>query len=462
MALRVRLDEIAAFERATTFRRAFRFGAVTVREAPQAFIRIGASTEDGRSTTGVAAEMMMPKWFDKDPAKTPAETIADLKSSLAGAVEHYRRDGSRFDTAFGHHALVYPRQMDEARRAGLPRLAAAFGPALLDKAVADAVLKLAGLDFAAGLRANLLGLDNRFAPDLAQGDLARFLGAVDPMPEVALRHTIGFVDDLDELGSEVAAARLRYFKVKLSGDVQADRARLRSVTVRLTALVPDFRASLDANEQYDPARLALLLAALADDPVLSRLKARLLHIEQPLDRAATFAHPLGELADEVPFIIDEADDGYDAFPRAVALGYRGVSSKACKGLYKSLVNGARAAAWNARDRQPGHFFVTGEDLTCQAGLGVQQDTALVACLGITHGERNGHHYVDGFGPAPAGEAEGFMAAVPGFYARYGGRAQLAVASGVLTTASLFTPGFASGAAPDWSSLAPLMGAVHAG
>jgi hypothetical protein len=462
MALRVRLDEIAMFERATTFRRAFRFGAVTVREAPQAFVRIKASTEDGRSATGVAAEMMMPKWFDKDPAKTPAQTIADLKSSLAGAAELYRPDGSRFDTAFGHHALVYPRQMDEARRDGLPRLAAAFGPALIDKAVADAVLKLAGLDFAAGLRANMLGLDNRFAPDLAQGDLARFLGAIDPKPQVALRHTIGFVDDLDELGCEVAAARLRYFKVKLSGDVEADRTRLRSVTVRLTALVPDFQASLDANEQYDPARLAVLLAALGADPVLSRLKARLLHIEQPLDRAATFAHPLGELAAEVPFIIDEADDGYDAFPRAAALGYRGVSSKACKGLYKSLVNGARAAAWNARDGQPGHFFVTGEDLTCQAGLGVQQDVALAACLGILHGERNGHHYVDGFGPAPAGEAEAFMAAVPGFYARHGGRAQLAVASGVLTTAPLFTPGFASGAAPDWSSLAPLAGAVHAG
>ena len=34
---------------------------------------------------------------------------------------------------------------------------------------------------------------------------------------------------------------------------------------------------------------------------------------------------------------------YDAFPRARKLGYRGISSKSCKGIYKSLINGARAA-----------------------------------------------------------------------------------------------------------------------
>jgi len=41
------------------------------------------------------------------------------------------------------------------------------------------------------------------------------------------------------------------------------------------------------------------------------------------------------------------------------------------------------------------IFISGEDLTCQAGLGVQQDLALGALIGVTHAERNGHHYVDG-------------------------------------------------------------------
>ena len=94
-------------------------------------------------------------------------------------------------------------------------------------------------------------------------------------------------------------------------------------------------------------------------------------------------------------IIDESDDSLDAFPRAKALGYRGVSSKTCKGFYKSLINAARCAAWGDG------YFMTGEDLTIQAGIALQQDLALVSLLGLTHVERNGHHYVNGMAGLPA-------------------------------------------------------------
>ena len=110
--------------------------------------------------------------------------------------------------------------------------------------------------------------------------------------------------------------------------------------------------------------------------------------------------PLGALTRR-DFIIDEADDSYDAFPAAKALGYRGISSKSCKGIYKSVINAVRAAKWSAGGEK---FFITGEDLTCQAGLGVQQDLALGAFIGVTHAERNGHHYVDGFSGTPDKEA----------------------------------------------------------
>ena len=67
-------------------------------------------------------------------------------------------------------------------------------------------------------------------------------------------------------------------------------------------------------------------------------------------------------------------------------------------------------------RRRERYFVTGEDLTCQAGLGVQQDLALGALIGVTHAERNGHHYVDGFADTPAAEAQAFLAAHPDLYA----------------------------------------------
>ena len=34
-------------------------------------------------------------------------------------------------------------------------------------------------------------------------------------------------------------------------------------------------------------------------------------------------------------------------PRRRALGYRGISSKSCKGIYKSVINATRAAKWSA-------------------------------------------------------------------------------------------------------------------
>jgi hypothetical protein len=161
--------------------------------------------------------------------------------------------------------------------------------------------------------------------------------------------------------------------------------------------------------------------------------------------------PLAALAAR-DFIIDEADDSYDAFPAARALGYRGISSKSCKGIYKSIVNATRVAKWSSAGEK---FFVTGEDLTCQAGLGVQQDLALGAFIGLAHAERNGHHYVDGFAGAPAAEAEAFRAVHPDLYRDDGHGVRLSIHHGDLLTGSLIATGFATGVHPDWAALSPL-------
>ena len=452
---RIRIVQIKTFERPMRFARPFRFGLVTVDEAPQAFVQAVVEVEGIGVATGVTAEMMMPKWFDKNPAKTPHDTIADLKASLNEAARIYA-EADGWDTAFGHHARGFAAQKMWAADRGLPGLVASYGPALIDKAVADGVLKALKLSFPEGLRRNVFGIDARQTPDLDEERIRTFLADIRPVGEVRLRHTIGMLDALEGEGSlaeEIAHARLLLFKIKIGGDVDADIARLQAIHALLSLQVPDYRATLDANEQYDPERLRLLLQAMQSGG-LQAFRERLLYIEQPFDRAGTFAAPLGDLAAEIPFIIDEADGDYDAFPRAVELGYRGVSSKACKGFYKSILNGVRAAAFN--ERQPGRFFVSAEDLTCQAGLGIEQDTALVATLGLTHAERNGHHYVDGFGPAPDAEAVRFAAAHPDLYRKQGGRIGLAFERGSLPTASLLSaPGFAGAAEPDWSSLVPL-------
>jgi hypothetical protein len=255
------------------------------------------------------------------------------------------------------------------------------------------------------------------------------------------------LDPLSSLQEAVRETSCRYFKLKLSGNPEADRARLANIAATLDALKVDYQVTLDANEQYaDATRLETLVAALSEDTTLAPLASRLLYIEQPLPREITWDVPLGDLCRHFAFIIDEADDSYDAFPRALALGYRGVSSKACKGLYKSLLNGARAMLSN--EAVADSRLVTAEDLTCQAGLAVQQDTALAAFLGISHAERNGHHYVNGFADTPPGEAEAFLAAHPDLYETRNGRVRLAIHDGLIAVASLAVPGFASGVRPD--------------
>jgi hypothetical protein len=458
MQTRVAIRDISLFERPVQFVRPFRFGVVRVDSAPQAFVRVELEIEGGGITTGAGAEMMMPKWFDKRPDRTPARTIDDLRRSLAIARELYLSDAG-FDTAFGLHAARSATQMQACAKEDIPPLAAGFGPAEIEKAVLDALLRGLGLDVFKGLAANVAGIDNRLTPDLANSTITQFLAATTPKPRIAIRHTVGLDDALegpDGLTAIIRSHAIRYLKLKLGGDPEADAARLARMASTIEGAASAGAAtdgvSLDANEQYaDLAALSALLERLDRDPALAPIATRLLYIEQPMPRETTLTIALGSLWRH-QMIIDEADGGIDAFRAAKDLGYRGVSSKACKGLYKSLLNATRAAAWSNGGK---NFFVTAEDLTCQAGLGVQQDLALGAVIGVSHAERNGHHYVDGFADAPLAEQERFLAGHPDLYVRTPDGIRLAVTDGSLAIASLAAPGFASCAHPEWAALQPL-------
>src|SRR3569623_2605617 len=104
--------------------------------------------------------------------------------------------------------------------------------------------------------------------------------------------------------------------------------------------------------------------------------------------------------------------------------------------------------WNTAG---GSYFMTGEDLTTQAGLAVQQDLALVNLIGIRHVERNGHHYVNGMAGLPETEQSAFLARHAGLYERTMGAVRLKIRAGELAITSLNAPGFASRAYPDWDA-----------
>jgi hypothetical protein len=440
MSPRIAVKSIDLSERRVPFRHPFRFGAVTVNEAPQIFVHVTIEV-DGQRSTGAAAELMVPKWFSKDAGLSAGDTIDQLRQSSAIARTLYLEHTTP-DTAFGLHAARNGTQVAACGKAGIPPLAANFGTAEIDKAILDALLRSQRTDFFNGMRTNLAGLDARLTPDLDNSAISNFLTGRQVSQRIAVRYTIGMLDTLDSV-REAIRAKYRFFKIKLCGDPEKDRVRLSELAALLGD--SDYQATLDANEQYRSiGDLDTLVKALQTGTAFEALAARLLYIEQPFARENTWDFDLRSLATRVAFIIDEADDSYDAFPRAKILGYRGVSSKSCKGLYKSLLNGARAARWNKAGED---FFISAEDLTCQAGLAVQQDNALVAFHGLKHAERNGHHYVDGFANTPALEAGSFLAAHSDLYEKSDGIVRLAVHDGTISTESLAVPGFACALQP---------------
>jgi hypothetical protein len=454
MPPRLAVRELALFERPVPFVRPFRFGAVTINASTQIFVRAEIDVEGKGKSVGAAAELLAPKWFDKRPHLSSEETAAELRRSLLIARDLYlARNG--FETAFGLHAARIAAQVAACAKEDIPPLAAAYGPAEIDKAVLDALLRALGLNFFDSMAGNVAGIDANLAPDLSNGDIVKFLAGRRRLDRVAVRHTVGLDDQIEGEGGVADPAQnssARYFKLKLNGDPKADAARLIRIGKELSALPYDYQVTLDANEQYaDLPALGALVDRLDRDSALAPIAAKLLYIEQPMPRDITRQSSLGALARR-NFIIDEADDSYDAFPAAKALGYRGISSKSCKGIYKSILNATRAQKWSV----PGEkYFISGEDLTCQAGLAVQQDLALGALIGVTHAERNGHHYVDGFADTPAPEAEAFLSAHPDLYVRDGNTVRLSIHDGDLKTGSLTSAGFASGAHPDWAALKPL-------
>ncbi|HVJ22340.1 MAG TPA: hypothetical protein VM756_00230, partial [Burkholderiales bacterium] len=115
--MRFSIKEVDFFERQVHLRMPFRFGVVTLTEAPQAFVRAKIALENGKSSVGGAAELLAPKWFDKNPALSNEDNFEQLRSSMRNAREAYLAGGA--NTGYGHS------------RPGVG-LVENYGPALLD------------------------------------------------------------------------------------------------------------------------------------------------------------------------------------------------------------------------------------------------------------------------------------------------------------------------------------------
>ncbi len=465
------IRDIELFERPVTLRMPFRFGVVTLREAPQAFVRARIELADGRWAWGAAAELLAPKWFDKNLALTNEDNFEQLRDVLRLARSAYLSDAAPA-SAFGHFARNFEPHMRAAQGQGYNPLLASYGPALVDRAVLDALCRATGMSFYAAITHNAAGIQGGRGD--AEGlNMGAFVASLRPAELIEARHTVGLVDaitaaDITEPVNDglpetfqqvVDVYRHRYYKLKVGGQVKADVERLTAIASVLDTLAQPYFISLDGNEQYNDAQgVAELLAAMRAEPALARLNDSIMFIEQPINRKVALDVDLRGAGLGKPVIIDESDGELDTFVQARARGYAGVSSKTCKGFYKSILNAARCAAWNREEGAP-RYFMSAEDLTTQAGLAVQQDLALVNLLGIKHVERNGHHYVNGMAALPSAEQAAFRNNHPDVYEYSHGAVRLKIQEGRIHLASLDCPGFASAALPDFAAMQSLPAAA---
>src|SRR5581483_7491739 len=443
MSLSLRVRAVDVYLRRVRTRMPFRYGKAEVTGQPYAHLRV-QTEPDG---AGVSAAALPPLWFDKRPGLTHEDTIRDLLRSIAVASEVYRAASPA--APYELHRSCEPEARRRAAALGMNDLTAGFGVALLDEAVIDAACRLAGRTFHRGLKEDLFGT----GPELAA------MVAERPLPGVAVRHTVGLSDPIygpdvlspvrdglpQTLADVVHAYRPHWFKIKLSGNPDACLDRLRKIAQVLDRDAGDYEVTLDGNEQFPTmAEVALLVRKIEARQWLSNLWERTAWIEQPVDRHESLVPGVSADLRRIPkpVIIDESDGTDGAVDQALELGYRGISAKNCKGVYRTLHSYRRSVEAGA--------ILSSEDLMNIPVVPLHQDLCVAAALHLTHSERNGHHYVRAFEYFSPREREAAVREFPELYVA--DRPTVQIYNGMIDVTGINDFGFGVRSEPDWNFL----------
>lgn len=469
--LKVKVENIEFYWQSVETRMPFRYGSAKLVRCPHLYVVAKIVDDKGRSERGIAADNLPPKWFDKAPDKNYAQELRDQIQVIQWAGEAAQNAG--FNSPFRLWWQVYQEVHASAAQANLPKLLAGFGPSLIERAVNDAAAKLCGLPFFEYLQSNAPGVElGLFDAALKNTALREVLPSA-PQPQIFARHTVGLSDPIrqtdipeDEklndglpqsLDEVIRFYGVRYFKIKVCNQLEGDIARLESITALLEEILPNtsYVCTIDGNEQYESfEQLLPLVEALQTRATLRSLASSIEFIEQPLARAyaldAERCRDLKRITQYFPVIIDEADDAPDSLPRALDLGYNGTSHKNCKNTFKSVANLARVQNEKSAGR---HVLLSAEDLTNIGVVALQQDLVALSALGITHAERNGHHYFRGLAHLPLQTQKAACAALPELYTNQENLTRLQIQKGQIAVADLHRlPGLSVPIWPDFAKV----------
>jgi hypothetical protein len=154
-------------------------------------------------------------------------------------------------------------------------------------------------------------------------------------------------------------------------------------------------------------------------------------------------------------IIDESDVDISSMRRALDCGYTGTSHKNCKGIFKGLANACLLAARRQNDPKRA-YVLSGEDLVNVGPVALMQDLAMTSTLGLTHVERNGHHYFPGLRMFPKQWQIPTLAAHPDLYHQTDqGWPALRIEHGQISLKSILQAPFGVASDIDLSKATPL-------
>jgi hypothetical protein len=470
--MRFALKETQLGLRNSVTRIPFRYGKACLTACPQAVLSATIET-DGQLVTGYSGDCLPPGWFDKTPGKDFESQIDDMLAVIEMAEKTFLEVAASPTELFPAWLIAGEVIHMRAREWELGGLLASFGVSMVERAIIDALARAAHLSFASAARQNIFAI--------AAGDVHQDLSGLNPsdwlpatpLQSVFVRHTVGLGDPLtagDIPGDErlddgfpqaleeyVEQTGTKYFKVKVSNNLDHDRLRLATVAqIAQRHCGDDYRITLDGNEQYTSAdEFDALIDVLESDEQLATLWDNTIAIEQPLERAialdAKHTDGIRALAKRKPVIIDESDSLLESYRQAIELGYRGVSSKNCKGTIKSLLNAGLTWLHNDHGAHD-EFLMTGEDLCSVGIIPVQADLCLASTLGISHVERNGHHYHPGLNYLTESQRQAALVAHPDFYSDERGRVAPTVRDGRFEIESLHCVGFGFAVEPDFESM----------
>jgi len=137
MAPALSIREICFFLRNVRTRMPFKYGKATLTSVPILHALMEVELADGARATGAAADILPPKWFDKDPAKSYEDNVADLIWTARAAADAYREAGR--GTVFEIWRAGYENTLAAGDRHRLNHLTAGHGSSLMERALIDAL-----------------------------------------------------------------------------------------------------------------------------------------------------------------------------------------------------------------------------------------------------------------------------------------------------------------------------------